>query len=94
MLYAGAFGIIFGIAVGQHFKAIAIGAAALAAGGCAWVVGTIAGHGFLHTACDALFLAWCLESGFFVGLVLRNLAPFDNDPASSLVRSGATSSPE
>jgi hypothetical protein len=94
MLYAGAFGIVFGIAVGQHLKAIAIGAAALAAGGCAWAVGTIAGHGFIHTACDALFLAWCLETGFFLGLVLRNLALFDTDPAPSLVQSGAASSSE
>ena len=90
MLYAGAFGIVFGIAVGRHFKAIAIGTAALAAGGCAWAVGTIAGHGFIHAACDALFLAWYLETGFFLGLVLRRLAFLHSDQAPSLAQPGAT----
>jgi hypothetical protein len=94
MLYAGAFGIVFGIAVGQHFKAIAIGAAALAAGGWALAVGTIAGHGLIHAVCDALFLAWCLETGFFLGLVLRHLAFLHSDQAASVAHPSATPLPD
>jgi len=95
MLYAGAIGIVFGLAVGQYFKAITIGAVALAAGGWAWAVGTIAGHGFIQAGCDALFLTWCLETGFFLGLVFRHIAFLrEGRAAAPVAHPGATASPD
>jgi len=84
MLYAAVLGILSGIAIGRHFKAATVGAAAMAAVAWAWAVGFFAGHRFLDAACDAIFLTWFLESGLLVGLLLNHLV-FDQRGKTAVV---------
>ena len=91
MLYIGMFGIVLGTAFGHHFTVANITATALAASVWVWTVGSIATHGLLRAAFEALFLTWSLEAGLLSGLVLYCLV-FHRRARPGVVKHAATTS--